>query len=314
MATPKQIRRRGRWSIVLGTILATLAFGAVYAYADGVQVDNDTASPGLQNSVDLNATAGGSVNTSAQLVIDFSGQKHLTTDQTVTLHVNAAQTNLPAGYSVGNASVAIGGTWTTGSTATGTSNISFTAPSTPGDYTYTVKWTGTKDTDYTCDSSTAANQDCLTGGSAFTINLHVTAPVCTPTYSATFLPPFDGVYPGSQLITNTMKNGRVVPVKTTIIDSCTNAPVTNLTGETVSINVTKNPTNSGSVPPDPVESYADAGSSNAGTNLFRWSTDGFWIYNLDSKGLGLITGTTYRVNIYVNSTLATGYALLKPVK
>jgi hypothetical protein len=47
---------------------------------------------------------------------------------------------------------------------------------------------------------------------------------------------------------------------------------------------------------DPVEEYADAGQSSAGTNLFRWATDstvpggGFWIYNLDSKALGLVVG------------------------
>lgn len=36
MATPQQVRRRGRWSLTLGTILAFAAFAAV-AYADGVK-------------------------------------------------------------------------------------------------------------------------------------------------------------------------------------------------------------------------------------------------------------------------------------
>jgi hypothetical protein len=31
MATPKQNRRRGRWSLIIGTILAALLFGAVMA-------------------------------------------------------------------------------------------------------------------------------------------------------------------------------------------------------------------------------------------------------------------------------------------
>jgi PKD repeat protein len=139
-------------------------------------------------------------------------------------------------------------------------------------------------------------------------------------YAVDFLPPFDDSSP-SGLIVNTMKNGRVVPVKATIFDVCRESYVNDPTTE-VTIKVSKT---SGSGTPDPVEEYADAGQSSAGTNRFRWTTDssvpggGFWIYNLDSKALGLVVNNLYRVDIYVGpnwATLATRdtWAVLQPVK
>jgi PKD repeat protein len=136
-------------------------------------------------------------------------------------------------------------------------------------------------------------------------------------YAVDFLPPFDDSSP-SGLIVNTMKNGRVVPVKATIFDVCRESYVNDPTTE-VTIKVSKT---SGSGNSDPVEEYADAGQSSAGTNRFRWTTDssvpggGFWIYNLDSKALGLVVGTRYRVDIYVGPNQATRdtWAVLQPVK
>ena len=47
----------------------------------------------------------------------------------------------------------------------------------------------------------------------------------------------------------------------------------------------------------------------------RWSgADGFWIYNLDSKALKLITGSTYRLQVIVDGIAATQSALLTPTK
>jgi hypothetical protein len=139
-------------------------------------------------------------------------------------------------------------------------------------------------------------------------------------YAVDFLPPLDDSSP-SGLIVNTMKNGRVVPVKATIFDVCRASYVNDPTTE-VTIKVSKT---SGSGNSDPVEEYADAGQSSAGTNRFRWTTDssvpggGFWIYNLDSKALGLVVNNLYRVDIYVGpnqATLATRdtWAVLQPVK
>lgn len=132
------------------------------------------------------------------------------------------------------------------------------------------------------------------------------------TYAIDFLPPFDDSTP-SGLIVNKMKNGRVVPVKATLFDECSLSSVTDPT-TAVTIFVSKTSGSGGT--PDPVEVYADAGASSAGTDLFRWSTDGFWIYNLDSKGLGLTTNNYYRVDVYVGAVKATvdTWAVLQPVK
>jgi PKD repeat protein len=132
------------------------------------------------------------------------------------------------------------------------------------------------------------------------------------TYATALLAPFDGSSP-SNLVTNTMKNGRVVPVKVKIYDECALSYVTDPTAAvTIKVPYLSQTTSSS----DPVEIYADAGASSAGTSSFRWSTDGFWIYNLDSKALGLITGNTYRVDAYVDDVRATTdtWALLRPVK
>ncbi|WP_448595277.1 PKD domain-containing protein [Thermoflexus hugenholtzii] len=136
-------------------------------------------------------------------------------------------------------------------------------------------------------------------------------------YAVDFLPPFDDSSP-SGLIVNTMKNGRVVPVKATIYDVCRESYVNDPTTE-VTIKVSKTSGNGNS---DPVEEYADAGQSSAGTNRFRWTADssvpggGFWIYNLDSKALGLVVNNLYRIDIHVGSNLATRdtWAVLQPVK
>jgi hypothetical protein len=136
-------------------------------------------------------------------------------------------------------------------------------------------------------------------------------------YTIDFLQPFDDSTP-SGLIVNSMKNGRVVPVKVRIYDVCAQSYVIN--PATVTIKVSKTGGTGGST--DPVEEYADAGASSAGTNLFRWTSDtslpegGFWIYNLDSKALGLVTNNLYRVDVYVGSNQATvnDWAVLNPVK
>jgi hypothetical protein len=57
VATPDQIRRRGRWSLILGTLLAALTVGAVMAYADNLKNDvtaggNDTFTAGGSTTID----------------------------------------------------------------------------------------------------------------------------------------------------------------------------------------------------------------------------------------------------------------------
>jgi hypothetical protein len=138
----------------------------------------------------------------------------------------------------------------------------------------------------------------------------VNALTINQTYTARFAPPFDNSTP-SALVANKMKSGRVVPVKVTLYDDCAGAFLTD-PNATVIIAVSKT---SGGGTGDPIEEYADAGQSSAGTNQFRWTTD-FWIYNLDSKALGLVVGNNYRVDVYVGAVKATvsTWAVLQPVK
>jgi hypothetical protein len=168
----------------------------------------------------------------------------------------------------------------------------------PGNYSATVTVT---DKDSGQGSNTSSNQ--------VTVN---------QVYTTDFLPPFDDSTP-SGLIVNQMKNGRVVPVKAAIYDVCTQAYVTSPAVVTIGV---KKTSVSGTPTPDAVESYADAGASSSGTNLFRWNADtssptgGFWIYNLDSKALALATNSYYRVDIYVGGVQATksNWGVLQPVK
>jgi hypothetical protein len=194
--------------------------------------------------------------------------------------------------------------WNNGPNTSYTTNTQGSQPNqshtynTPGTYTATVTVT---DKDSGQGSNTSA---------ALTV---------LQTYTVNFLQPFDNSTP-SNLVTNTMKNGRVVPVKVTIYDDCAQQYVTD-PAAVVKIAVGLASAGGGSL--DAVETYADAGLSNAGTNLFRLA-DGFWIYNLDSKTtptptggtLSMVTNSTYRVDVYVNGVKATvtKWALLKPVK
>lgn len=158
------------------------------------------------------------------------------------------------------------------------------------------------------------------GGSG--TNFTATSLTVLQTYTVNFLQPFDNSSP-SQLITNTMKSGRTVPVKVTIYDDCTQAYVTDPAAAVKIFLSTGTSTGSSS---DAVEVYADAGASNGNTLYFRWTSDssapgnGFWIYNLDSRtalnGSALVINTTYRIDVYVDTVKATTtkYALLKPVK
>lgn len=207
--------------------------------------------------------------------------------------------------------------------------ISFSDPGVNDDpWNVSIDWgDGSTDTSYSTNAQGAQPNQTHTydaAGGPYTVTVTVTDEdggqgsntsvntiTVQQTYAVDFLPPFDDSSP-STLIVNKMKNGRVVPVKATIYDECALADVTDPTAA-VTIGTTKT---SGTGTGDPVEIYADAGQSSGDTNRFRWSTDGFWIYNLDSKALGLVVNNTYRVDAYVDGDKATRdtWALLQPVK
>jgi hypothetical protein len=174
--------RRNRKSLLTMTVSFLLVLGMTGAFADDFSADNDLVTNGNQNSVSLTAAPGATVNTSAQLVVDWQGSKHLVQGSSVTISVDASQTNLPSGYTASAVTNTVAdpgdsNTWNdTNDQFAGTSNISFTAPNTPGDYTYTVKWTPTT---LTCAEGTTPAGSCLSGANAFTINLTVETPAVT---------------------------------------------------------------------------------------------------------------------------------------
>lgn len=110
-------------AVILSMLLTSLAL------ADGYSVYNDIFYPGNQNSVSLSAAPGATVNTSAHIIVDFQGSKHLVPGSSISFSVNAAQTTLPAGYSVSTISTSMPSNWndTTDIFDAGASNVSFTA-------------------------------------------------------------------------------------------------------------------------------------------------------------------------------------------
>ncbi|MBI4284021.1 MAG: HYR domain-containing protein [Chloroflexi bacterium] len=166
MKRVKSIRTlRTQLATTLAVSLSLLSVAPVLA--DQQVVDNDLLTSGNQNIVNLSAPPGAVVNTSGQIVIQYQGGNHLAAGTVVTLVADATQTTLPAGYSVASVSLTIPTPWASNVTQpAGTSAVSFTAPITPGSYSYTVKWKSTVD---------YGNK--LTGAPALTINLVVTAPV-----------------------------------------------------------------------------------------------------------------------------------------
>jgi hypothetical protein len=109
----------------------------------------------------------------------------------------------------------------------------------------------------------------------------------------------------------------VIPVKVQIFKNGTAIADT----ATVLMKVVGAVCGTGAVGADLIEEYADAGASNGNTNLFRWSTPQ-WIYNLDTKALGLQNNNCYRLDVYITATSGSTsikasvdtYAIFKPVK
>jgi hypothetical protein len=111
-----------------------------------------------------------------------------------------------------------------------------------------------------------------------------------------------------------IKNGRVVPGKVTISDGTDPVTGDGATPPVVTIFVSGIACDGAGVD-TPDSTYADAGQSSAGTDRFRWDGDAEqWVYNLDTKGLGLTVGHCYKLEASVDGTLASGFAVIRPVK
>jgi hypothetical protein len=140
-------------------------------------------------------------------------------------------------------------------------------------------------------------------------------PPSEPPFSQHFLQPLAQSTDRANPVINVGKNGRVIPVKVQITQGSTEITDVNAPGP-VTIAVSKLASCSSSAGTDPIETYADSGQSSAGTNQFRYdATAQAWVYNLDTKALGLVTGNCYRIDVSVNGTQITNaFAVFQPTK
>jgi hypothetical protein len=133
-------------------------------------------------------------------------------------------------------------------------------------------------------------------------------------FTAEFLAPLDQSADPANPILNTGKNGKVISLRTRIRQSNTTISDLNAPGPvTIAVSRLACGTNAGT---DPVETYADVGQSSAGTNRLRY--DGAtttWMYGLDTKALGLVTGSCYRIDLAVNGApIRNAFVAFKPTR
>ena len=133
------------------------------------------------------------------------------------------------------------------------------------------------------------------------------------TYTLQYLAPLDQSTPSNVKI-NAGKNGRVIPVKINVYLDGTLQSSTQIAEGRLTIKIVGYACES-SAAIDPLEEYADAGSSNAGTNMFRPSGSS-WIYNLDTKAVGMTNNHCYRLDVYLDGVKISTeqFAVFKAVK
>jgi len=145
-------------------------------------------------------------------------------------------------------------------------------------------------TTVTCTAMDASGNTSAPG--TFTVTVHV--------LGTTFLQPIDG-----SPTLNIAKLGRVVPVKAIVT---LNGSAINSSSTVYVSGLSKVDCSSG-VGTDDLEAYADAGLSNANTNVFRWDTTGqFWIYNFDTSAFKMQAGNCYKISVYYGGTVSNGNA------
>lgn len=183
VATPTQIRGRGRWSLILGALLATLTFGAVMAFGDTVTNDvvaggSDTMITGGSTTINykINATGG-----------DGQAGCNASDGSQATVNINA-----PAGVTATPSSL------TFNYCGNPTKSVVFSS-STPGDYSITHNVSDSGTGSY---SATPAN-----------FTLHVQAPPPPPNTAPQL------TVPGPLTVEGNTTNGATVSFSVTATDA-----------------------------------------------------------------------------------------------
>ena len=132
------------------------------------------------------------------------------------------------------------------------------------------------------------------------------------TYTGQYQPPVTPSSDPANAAINDIKNGRVIPIKVQLSQAGTAITDQNAPGP-VTIAVS-GPVACSSASGDGAADFADAGQSNGGTNQYRFDvTSQTWIYNLDTRPLGLAVGNCYRIDTEVNGTaVKNSFVVIRP--
>ncbi|MDQ3865854.1 MAG: PKD domain-containing protein [Actinomycetota bacterium] len=146
--------RRGRFTLILGTVLAAAALGAVAFAGDTVTADGDVLDA-QSNPVALTLAPGASVTKTVSFTLTCNTQQHLDSGETVALTYSVANSQKPADGSLSGTNGGVGPRSTSwpndgspcpnpapsvSSTATQQAQVTITAPSNAGTYTYQAVW------------------------------------------------------------------------------------------------------------------------------------------------------------------------------
>lgn len=157
--TEKQVRRRGRWSLVVGTLIATLMVVAV-GYADVIAPDADFVTAGNQTSRNLgNVAPGATLMPQVNFELQCAGAQHVDNGKSVTLNFDSGSSTIPAGGSLSATNTSIGpipASWPDDTNICGSpspvaiqdngnSTVTITAPVAPGTYTFIPSWSLVED-------------------------------------------------------------------------------------------------------------------------------------------------------------------------
>lgn len=131
-------------------------------------------------------------------------------------------------------------------------------------------------------------------------------------YIGQYQPPLTPSSDPANAAINDIKNGRVLPVKVQLSQAGTAITDQNAPGP-VTIAVS-GPVACSSASGDGGAAFADAGQSNGDTNQYRFdATSQTWIYNLDTRPLGLAVGNCYRIDTEVNGTaVKNSFVVIRP--